>query len=87
MQRVEIVLWRVMKIMPVVGWFFVIAAAPIVLRRKGYVFGSIAVALDMLPVICLIKAGIEIFTGDLIPNKFDIHAASELTQRFEAASL
>ena len=87
MQRVGIVLWRVMKIMPVVGWFFVIAAAPIILRRKGYFLGSVAVALDMLPVICLVKAGIEVFTGDLIPDKFEVHTAPSLTGRLEAASL
>ncbi|MGH9768272.1 MAG: hypothetical protein ACREAB_12625 [Blastocatellia bacterium] len=30
-----------------------------------------AVTLDMLPVICLIKAGIEIYTGDLLPDKIE----------------
>jgi hypothetical protein len=87
MQRVGIVLWRVLKILPVVGWFFVIAAAPIILRRKGYFLGAVAVALDMLPVICLVKAGIEVFNGDIIPDKFDVHVTPELTQRLEAASL
>ena len=78
MQRVGIVLLRVMKVLPVVGWFFVLAAAPIILKRKGFFLGSVSVALDMLPVICLIKAGIEIFTGDLIPNKFESHPAQNL---------
>ncbi|MCI0337612.1 MAG: hypothetical protein L0226_08550 [Acidobacteria bacterium] len=71
MQRVVSILWRVLKVMPVVGWFFVIAGIPVVLRRKGYGLGLLAVTLDLLPLICLIKAGIEIFTGDLVPDKID----------------
>lgn len=71
MQRVGIVFWRVLKVAPIFGYAFVLAAAPTVLRRKGYVLGTLAVALDLLPVICLIKAGVEIFTGDLIPDKFE----------------
>ena len=62
-------LWRWIKVMPVVGYFFVLAAAPLVLRRKGYLLGCLAITLDILPVICLIKAGVESFTGDLIPDK------------------
>jgi hypothetical protein len=83
MDRVGDVLLKVMKILPVIGWFFVIAAAPIVLKRKGLFFGTLSVALDCLPVICLIKAGIEVFTGDLIPNRFETPA----TQNFEVATL
>ncbi len=70
-QRAGEILWRTLKIAPIVGYAFVIAAAPTVLRRKGYVLGSLAVVLDLLPVICLIKAGVEVFTGDLIPDKFE----------------
>ena len=70
-QKAGDVLWRALKVSPIVGYAFVIAAAPAVLRRKGYVLGSLAVVLDLLPVICLIKAGVEVFTGDLIPDKFE----------------
>ncbi len=70
-QKAGDVLWRALKIAPIVGYAFVIAAAPTVLRRKGYVLGSLAVALDLLPIICMIKAGVEVFTGDLIPDKFE----------------
>ena len=70
MQRIGLILWRVLKVAPILGYAFVIAGAPAVLRRKGYVLGTLAVALDLLPIICLIKAGVEIFTGDLIPDKF-----------------
>ena len=76
MQRVGSIIWRVLKVLPVVGCIFVIGSIPEVLRRKGYILGFVSVALDLLPVICLVKAGIEIFTGDLIPNKID---SSELS--------
>jgi hypothetical protein len=77
MQRVWSILWRVLKVTPVVGYVFVIAGIPDVLRRKGYVFGVLSIALDLMPVICLIKAVIEIFTGDLIPNKFEAQPAPQ----------
>jgi len=70
-QKAGDVLWRALKIAPIVGYAFVIAAAPTVLRRKGYVLGSLAVVLDLLPIVCMIKAGVEVFTGDLIPDKFE----------------
>ena len=86
MQRVGNILWRLLKIMPLVGYVFVLAAAPEILKRKGYFFGIMAVALDLLPVICLIKAGIEIFTGDLIPNREDQPKTQLRTRRLEAVT-
>jgi len=82
MQRVGVILWRVLKIAPIVGYIFVIAAAPNVLRRKGYVLGTLAVVLDLIPLICLVKAAVEVFTGDLIPDKFEAPAPP----RFELAA-
>jgi hypothetical protein len=69
MQRLASVLWRVLKVMPVVGYIFVLASIPAVLRRKGYVLGLLYVTLEILPLISVLKAGIEIYTGDLIPDK------------------
>ncbi|MBK7599677.1 MAG: hypothetical protein IPJ07_14620 [Acidobacteria bacterium] len=55
-----IIIWRLLKVhLPVFGYMVVLAGAPDVLRHKGYVMGSLSVALDIIPVICLIKAGIE----------------------------
>ena len=71
MQRVGSILWRALKVAPVIGYVFILASVPQILRRKGFVFGALALTLDMLPVICLIKAGIEIFTGDLLPDKME----------------
>ncbi len=82
MQGIGSVIWKVLKVLPLVGYVFVIAGAPAVLRRKGYILGLLALSLDLLPVICLVKAGVEIFTGDLIPNKFEATPAP----RFETAA-
>ncbi len=82
MQGFGMILWRVLKVTPIVGYAFVIAAAPAILRRKGYILGALALTLDLLPVICLIKAGVEVFTGDLIPDKFE----TSVEPRFELAS-
>ncbi len=71
MQRVGLIFWRVLKVAPIVGYVFVIAAAPTVLRRKGYVLGTLSVVLDLLPLICLIKAAVEVVNGDLFPDKFE----------------
>ena len=74
MQRVwSTIIWRVLKVMPVVGYVFVIVSIPDIFRRKGCILGLISITLDLLPVICLIKAGVEIYTGDLIPNKIEAH--------------
>jgi hypothetical protein len=64
-------IWRVIRVLPVIGVFLVLATAGTVIRRKGYVLGTLALLLDILPVVCVIKAGIEIFTGDLIPDKLE----------------
>ncbi len=71
MQRVGSILWRVLRVLPVIGYVFILASIPQILRRKGFVFGTLAVTLDMLPVICLIKAGIEIYSGDLLPDRME----------------
>jgi hypothetical protein len=74
---------KIMKVMPVIGYVFVLGEAPEVLKKKGFVLGSLAVALDMLPVVCLLKAGIEIFTGDLIPDRSHSEVAQKLTQNLQ----
>lgn len=74
---------KIMKVMPVVGYVFVLGEAPEVLKRKGFVLGSLSVALDMLPVVCLLKAGIEVFTGDLIPDRSQSVEAQNLTQNLQ----
>jgi hypothetical protein len=74
--------WRVLRVLPVCGVFVVLALAPETCRRKGYALGTLVILLDMLPVICVIKAFIELFTGDLIPDKL----ASAQPQQLEVAA-
>lgn len=69
MQQYRNFFQRLFKIIPLVGIFFVLANAGNVMRRKGYLFGTLEIVLDVLPVICLIKAALEVYTGDLIPEK------------------
>ena len=74
--------WRLVKVLPFIGCVFVLGNAPNVLRRKGYVLGAVEIILDLLPVVCLLKAAIEAATGaDLIPEK--VEAASP---QFEAVA-
>jgi hypothetical protein len=39
------------------------------MRKKGVLRGALHVGLDILPVVGTAKAVVEIFTGDLIPDK------------------
>lgn len=76
MKQYLILAWRLMKVLPVVGMVFVLGNAPNVLRRKGYLFGVLEVVLDLLPIVCLIKASIEAALGtDLIPEKSEASTA------------
>ena len=84
MQQITSIAWRVLKVMPVVGYVFILASAPTVMKRKGYVLGLVAVTLDLLPVICMVKAGIEIHSGDLIPDRDNLELAH--TARLEQAA-
>lgn len=72
MEQVFSILWRLMKITPVVGYFFVLAGAPLVLKRKGMALGLLVIVLDMLPIVCLIKAAVEIYHGDIIRDRFEV---------------
>jgi hypothetical protein len=78
MEQVVGILWRVLKVLPVIGYVFILAGAPAVMRRKGYLLGFLAIALDLVPVICLLKAGVEVFTGDLIPDRFEAQTVTHL---------
>lgn len=60
---------RVLKPIPVVGTALVLGTAAHALRRKGAVRGAAHVGLDMVPLLGTAKALVEIFTGDLIPDR------------------
>jgi hypothetical protein len=58
-----------LKPVPVVGSAFAIGLAGYEIRKKGLVRGAIHVGLDLTPFVGTAKGVIEVFTGDLIPDK------------------
>ncbi|HEY0729405.1 MAG TPA: hypothetical protein VGD38_15100 [Pyrinomonadaceae bacterium] len=60
---------RLIKPIPVVGSIFAFGLAGYEIRKKGLLPGAVHVGLDMTPVVGTAKNVLEIFTGDLIPDK------------------
>ena len=63
------VLKRAMKLVPVAGSVFAVGLAGYEIKKKGLLPGVAHVGLDVIPVVGATKNVIEIFTGDLIPDK------------------
>lgn len=63
---------RLVKPIPVIGTAVAIGFAGHEIRKKGWRNGLIHVGLDITPVVGTVKNVIEIFTGDLIPDKEDL---------------
>lgn len=62
---------KVLKALPVIGSLFTVGFAGHDIKRKGLVAGAVHVGLDATPVVGTAKNVVEIFTGDLIPDKAD----------------
>ena len=60
---------RLIKPIPVVGTVLVVGLAGHEIRKKGLLRGAVHVGLDATPVVGTAKGLIELFTGDLIPDK------------------
>ena len=60
---------RLIKPIPIVGSIFAFGLAGYEIRKKGLLPGAVHVGLDMTPVVGTAKNVLEIFTGDLIPDK------------------
>jgi hypothetical protein len=60
---------RALRPIPIIGTGVVLLFAAGTLRRKGAIKGSADVALDLIPIIGTTKTVVEVFTGDLIPDK------------------
>lgn len=60
---------RLIKPIPVVGSLFAVGIAGYEIKKKGLIPGAIHVGLDLTPVVGTAKNVLEIFTGDLIPDK------------------
>ncbi|HKG97664.1 MAG TPA: hypothetical protein VKA97_07615 [Pyrinomonadaceae bacterium] len=60
---------RLIKPIPIVGSILAFGLAGYEIKRKGLIPGAVHVGLDVTPVVGTAKNVIEIFTGDLIPDK------------------
>lgn len=60
---------RIIKPIPVVGTVFAVGLAGYEVKKKGLLRGAVHVGLDLTPVVGTAKGIVEIFTGDLIPDK------------------
>ncbi|HEX8457290.1 MAG TPA: hypothetical protein VF656_08335 [Pyrinomonadaceae bacterium] len=60
---------RLVKPIPFVGTAVALGFAGYEIKKKGWRNGLIHVGLDVTPVVGTVKDVIEIFTGDLIPDK------------------
>ncbi|HWN08168.1 MAG TPA: hypothetical protein VNO50_02650 [Pyrinomonadaceae bacterium] len=60
---------KLLKAIPIIGPVFTVGFAGRDIHKKGLVPGAVHVALDVTPVVGTAKNVLEIFTGDLIPDK------------------
>jgi hypothetical protein len=60
---------RLIKPIPIVGSLFAVGLAGYDIKKKGLIPGAVHVGLDVTPVVGTAKNVVEIFTGDLIPDK------------------
>ena len=62
---------RLIKPIPIIGSVFAFGLAGYEIKKKGLLPGAVHVGLDVTPVIGTAKGVLELFTGDLIPDKSD----------------
>jgi hypothetical protein len=60
---------RIIKPIPVVGSLVAVSLAGYEVKKKGWLRGAVHVGLDVTPVIGTAKSLLELFTGDLIPDR------------------
>lgn len=70
---------RLIKPIPFIGSLFAVGLAGYEIRKKGLLPGAVHVGLDATPVVGTAKNVLEIFTGDLIPDKADRKTTSTVT--------
>lgn len=62
---------RLIKPVPFAGTILAIGLTGISIKKKGWVRGIVHSALDATPVVGTAKNVVELFTGDIIPDKSD----------------
>ena len=63
------VIKRLIKPIPIIGSVFAVGLAGYEIKRKGLLPGALHVGLDVTPFVGTAKGVVELFTGDLIPDK------------------
>ena len=74
---------RLIKPIPIVGTVFAVSLAGYEIKRKGLIPGAVHVGLDVTPFVGTAKNVLEIFTGDLIPDKSErVHKRHKTQKQF-----
>jgi hypothetical protein len=71
---------RLIKPIPIIGSFFAVGLAGYEIRKKGLLPGVVHVGLDVTPVVGTAKGVLELFTGDLIPDKSERKSVSSVAK-------
>ncbi|HCX30468.1 MAG TPA: hypothetical protein DHU55_11990 [Blastocatellia bacterium] len=72
---------RLIKAIPLVGTVFSVGLGGYEIKKKGLLPGAVHVGLDVTPVVGTAKNVVEIFTGDLIPDKASAKLKSDETKQ------
>lgn len=72
---------RLIKPIPIVGSIFAFGLAGYEIKKKGLLPGAVHVGLDVTPVVGTCKGVLELFTGDLIPDKSDRKSVSSVVKK------
>jgi len=73
---------RLIKPIPIVGSVFAFGLAGYEIKKKGLIPGVFHVGLDVTPVVGTAKGVVELFTGDLIPDRaYRSHKKAQKAQR------
>jgi hypothetical protein len=76
---------KLLKAIPIIGPVFTVGFAGHDIKKKGLVPGAIHVGLDVTPVVGTAKNVVEIFTGDLIPDKETSKATGTINEAAKQA--
>ena len=60
---------KLLRAIPIIGPVFTVGFAGHDIHKKGLGPGAVHVALDITPVVGTVKNVLELFTGDIIPDK------------------
>lgn len=80
---------KILKAIPIIGPVITVAFAGHDIKKKGLLPGAVHVGLDVTPIVGTAKNVVEIFTGDLIPDKQtsrEIEIINEPAKRAEESS-